>query len=380
MAEAGEAGRERIAARVDVPEAAAELRRMPERLAPALGGRLFAAVGLLLLGALFLRFFEEITHVLLIAFVGILLALAFHAVVRRIPLPRAVATALVALATVVLLGVGAWQGTRVLLPEVRSLAGDLPGIQARLEAWQSELQAATGMELDLVGGPTEALVENPVGAATSLVAGAFGVLEILGIALLVLFGAFFVVGKPNEQLLEPLMRAVPRARRDAMQRMLDRMSVRLLGWLRGTLLSMAIIGALSGLAFWLAGAPYPALLGVWVGLVEIIPVVGPWIGGATAVLVTLVHSPSAALYVAIAVLVIQQVEGNLVRPFVMSGAAELHPFVTLIALLLFAAVFGFLGALLALPLTLALATAIEVWWVEERLDAGDDRIEPVVET
>ena len=359
---------------------AAETHRLPERLAPVLGKRLYAAVGLLVLGALLLRFFEPLTRVLLIAFVGVILAMAFHAVVKRIPLPRGVATALVALVTMGLGVLAVWQGMRLLLPEVRALATDLPGIQAQLEGWQGELQEATGMEVDLIGGPAEALLENPVGAATALVWQAFGVLEIAGIALLVLFGAFFVVAKPNEQLLDPLLRAIPHARRPAFRRMLDRMSVRLLGWLRGTLISMAIIGALSGLAFWVAGAPYPLLLGVWVGLVEIIPVVGPWIGGATAVLVTLIHSPQAALYVAIAVLVIQQVEGNLVRPFVMSGAAELHPFVTLIALLLFGAVFGFLGALLALPITLALATVVEVFWVEETLGAGDEEIEPAVET
>jgi predicted PurR-regulated permease PerM len=354
--------------------------RLPARLARLQGGRLFAAVGLLVLGAVFLRFFEPITRVLLIAFVGVILALAFHAIVKRIPLPRMAATALVAVAT---LGTGVlaiWQGARFVLPEVRGLVSDLPGLQARLEGWQAELQQATGMELDLIGGPTESLLANPMGTAQALMSQAFGVLEMVGIALLVLFGAFFVVAKPNEQLLDPLMRAVPRDRRPAVRRMLERIGTRLLGWLRGTLISMVIIGTLSGVAFWAAGAPYPLLLGLFVGIVEIIPIVGPWIGGAVAVVVTLIHSPQAALYVAIAVLVIQQVEGNLVRPFVMSGAAELHPFVTLLALLLFGSVFGFLGALLALPITLALATVVEVFWVEETIGSDGDAIAPVVET
>jgi predicted PurR-regulated permease PerM len=352
----------------------------PERLAARLGARLFAAVGLLFLVALALMLFEPVTRMLLIAFSGILLAVGFHAIVVRIPLPRAIATLIVAVGVLGIGGVAVWQGLRFLLPELRALANDLPAVQAQIEGWQDQLQEATGMEIDMVGGPTEALLENPFGTATALLSQAFGLLEILGIAFLVLFGAFFVVGKPNEQLLNPLARAIPPHRREPFRRMMDRMGERLLGWIRGTLLSMLIIGALSGIAFWLVGAPYPVLLGVWVGLVEIIPVVGPWIGGATAVLVTLIHSPQAALYVALAVLAIQQIEGNLVRPFVMSSAAELHPFVTLLALLLFSAMFGFLGALLALPITLVLATIVEVWWVEEHLDAGDDEIEPVVET
>lgn len=70
--------------------------------------------------------------------------------------------------------------------------------------------------------------------------------------------------------------------------------------------------------------------------------------------------------------VIQQVEGNLVYPIVMSGAAELHPFVTLLASIFFGTVFRFLGALLALPIILTIAPVVEVFWVEERL--GNHRV------
>jgi predicted PurR-regulated permease PerM len=352
--------------------------RLPERLALLLGGRLYAAVGLLFLAALVYRFFDAVSRVLLIAFVGIIFAIAMNAVVRRIPLKRGIATALVAIGIFALTGVAIWQGIALLAPQIRELASDLPALEATLRGWESWLQEATGMQIELLGAPLEALLADPVGFGMAFLAQAFGLLEILGIAVLVLFGALFVVARPDDQLLNPLMRAVPRERRPATRRMLHRTANRLAGWLRGTLLSMVIIGVLSGLAFWLLGAPYPLLLGVWVGLVEVIPIVGPWIGGATAILVTLIHDPAAALWIAVAVLVIQQVEGSVVRPFVMSGAAELHPFVTLLALLLFGTIFGFLGALLALPILLVIATVIEVFWVEERLDAADDEIEPVV--
>lgn len=353
-------------------------RHVPERLALLIGSRLYTAVGLLFLAALAYRFFGAISRVLLIGFVGVIFAIAMNALVRRIPLPRGIATALVSLAFFALFGVAVWQGVALLMPQIRGLAGDLPALEATLRSWEVWLQEQTGMEIELLGAPLEALLDDPVGFATAFLAQAFGILEILGLAVLILFGSIFVVARPDDQLLKPMLRAIPRERRPAFRRLLHRTAGRLAGWLRGTVISMVIIGGLSGIAFWLLGAPYPMLLGVWVGLVEVIPVVGPWIGGATAVLVTLIHDPVAALRVGVAVLVIQQVEGSLVRPFVMSGAAELHPFVTLLALLLFTAMFGFLGALLALPILLVIATAIEVYWVEERLDAGDDEIEPVV--
>jgi hypothetical protein len=141
---------------------------------------------------------------------------------------------------------------------------------------------------------------------------------------------------------------------------------------------MLAVGLMGVIAFYFLGTPYPLLLGVLMAVTNIVPIVGPWIGGAVAVGVTLFNDPGQALWVALAVLVIQEIESNIVRPVVMSSSAQLHPFVTLLALLLFGSMFGLLGAILALPLTLAIATIVQVLWVEETLDAGDDEIEPVV--
>jgi predicted PurR-regulated permease PerM len=349
-------------------------------LAAMMGKRMYGTVGLLFLAALFFRFLDPISRVLLIAFIGIIVAMAFNALVSRIPLRRGLATAIVAVATLALIGGLSYLAVNALIPQVRALAEDLPGIQETVLGWEQQLQEETGFELELIGDTMEALLADPFGVAMMLLARAAGVFEIIGIAVLVLFGALFVVAKPNHMLLDPMLRAVPRHRRPAFRRAMTRLAERLVGWLRGTVLSMIIIGALSGIAFWLIGAPYPLLLGVFVGVVEIIPIVGPWIGGAVAVLVTAFYDPGTALWIAVAVLVIQQVEGNVVRPFVMAGSAELHPFVTLIALLLFGAMFGFLGALLALPLVIALGTIVEVFWVEETIETADDEIDPMVET
>jgi predicted PurR-regulated permease PerM len=354
--------------------------RMLERLAALQGARLYAALALLFVLALVFRFFDTVSRVGLIAFMGAIVALAIHSIVVRIPLRHGIATALVAVSGLAIVALGVWQGVRYLLPQLRSLAMDLPRFYATAEVWQEQLRERTGMEVDLLGAPLESLFQNPLGAGMGLLSRAFGVAEILGILVLVLAGSVYVAAQPNEQLLDPMLRMVPRERRPAFRRMMQRIAERLAGWLRGTLLSMLIIGGLSGLAFWVLGAPYPLLLGVIAGTLEFIPIVGPWIGGIVAVAVTLFHDPGTALYVAIAAVAIQQVEGNLVYPFVMSGAAELHPFVTLLALLLFGAIFGFLGALLALPLTLAIATIVEVFWVEETLGSDREPVEPLVET
>jgi predicted PurR-regulated permease PerM len=355
--------------------------RLVDRLATELGSRMYRAVGLIFLFALVFRYLDAITHVALIAFVGVILGIAFNSAVVRIPLSRGFATALLALATLAVIAAGIWFGISILAQQIRALAQDMPSILSSIDDWEEWLQGLLGVDVELLGPRVQQLAGDALGTVSggALLAGAFGLLEVVAIALLVLVGAFFVVAKPNQQLLTPLMRAVPQHRRPAVERLLSRLSERLSGWLWGTLLSMLIIGALSSIVFYILGTPYPILLGVIVGIFDIIPLVGPWIGGLIAVAVTLFHDPGLAIWVAVSVLAIQETEGNLIRPVVMSESAKLHPFVTLLALLLFASMFGLLGAILSLPLVLAIGTLVEIFWVEETLGAGDDHIEPVVE-
>jgi putative permease len=342
------------------------------------GGRIYKAIWLLFVVAIIFRFFDPLVRVALIALVGIVIAMALNSVITRIPLSRGISTIIVTFGILGALAGLVWVGITAIVPQFRALISDLPAIEARVLEWEADLARMLGTDIELIGDASEAVLQDPMGTATAVMAGAFGVLELVGLVVLIFFGAISAVAKPNDQLLNPLLRTIPSDRRPAYRRMMNRMAERLVGWLRGTLLSMIIIGIVSALAFWLIGVPYPFLLGLWVGLVEIIPIVGPWIGGVVVILVTLLHDPGLILWVVIAVLAIQQIEGNLVRPFVMAGAAELHPFVTLLALLLFGSMFGLLGALLALPLVLAIGTAIEVLWVEETIETGDDDIEPMV--
>lgn len=366
--------------RIEAAEAVAlETRRLPQRLAALHGERLYRFAGLLFLLAILFTYFDAISRVLLIAFVGAIVAVAYNAVVTRLPLRRNLALVAVVLLTLGSLGVSAWLGVTALITQFRQLKDDFPVIVEGVEDW---VQNATGLELDLLGPRARTAVAEMFGFSdgASVLAGAFGILEVIGIALLVLVGAFFLVHKPNDQLLTPLMRTVPADRRPAFRRMFHLLGERLAGWLWGTLIAMLAVGLMGFAALYFLGTPYPLLLGVLMGLTNVVPIIGPWIGGAVAVGVSLFNDPGQALWVAIAVFVIQEIESNIVRPVVMSSSAQLHPFVTLLALLLFGSLFGVLGAILALPLTLAIATVVQVLWVEQTLDAGDDEIEPVVRT
>ena len=193
------------------------------------------------------------------------------------------------------------------------------------------------------------------------------------------FGGLFALANPNERLLTPMLRVMPHGLRLAWYRIFQLLGERLIGWAKGTGMAMLGVGILSTTALLVIGVPNAIVLGMFNGLVEFIPLFGPWLGGLTAVLIAFLDDPQKALFTAIAALAIQQIEANLITPWAMSRNAEAHPFVTLFGLVLFGSLFGFLGILLAIPLVMLTWTLVQVLWVERAIDTDGDRIAPVVE-
>jgi predicted PurR-regulated permease PerM len=128
------------------------------------------------------------------------------------------------------------------------------------------------------------------------------------------------------------------------------------GWVRGQLVLMLAIGVMAGVGFALMGLPGPILLGVAAALFEIIPMIGPFLAFAPAVLVALSIEPSKALIVVAYAFVIQQLESNVLVPRIMRHAVGLSPLTVLTGILAGAALAGLPGAFLAVPL----AGAIQV--------------------
>jgi predicted PurR-regulated permease PerM len=129
------------------------------------------------------------------------------------------------------------------------------------------------------------------------------------------------------------------------------------GWVRGELLLMLAIGIMAGIAYFVLGLPNPALLGVAAGLFEIIPMIGPFLAFAPAVLVALaVVDPTRALLVAACALVIQQIESNVLVPRVMGRTVGVSPLTVLLGILIGSSLAGLPGAFLAVPM----AGAIQV--------------------
>ncbi len=349
----------------------------PRQLAPE---HLYKAVGLLFLFGLLFRFFDALAQVFLIIFASAILAVALNVIVRLFPLERRWVTAILGLTIVSMLGLGIWWAVPALMEQIQGFSREAPRFQAQLEDWTRWLRERTGLNIDLFGERSQAMIRDFLSSlqGDDMLVRARGVLEIIFLPLIILFGALFAVAKPNDRLLGPVLRAVPRDRRLAFRRLFELLGVRLRGWVKGTLLAMLAVGVLMTAALTVIGVPYALMLGIFAGIVEVIPLAGPWIGGAAAVVIAFLDDPNKALWTVIAVLAIQQLESNVITPLVMARAAKVHPFVTLFALILFGSLFGFLGILLSVPLVLLIWTVVEVLWVERAIDTDEDPIAPVV--
>ncbi|MEX2584089.1 MAG: AI-2E family transporter, partial [Gemmatimonadota bacterium] len=341
-------------------------------------GHLYKAIGLFFLLLILYAHFDPITRVLLIVFASAILAIALNVLVELVPQYRRAVSALLGLLILAAIGAAFWFAVPALAGQLRGLSAEVPRFQEVLQRWSEWLQDRTGLNVQLVGEQTQGFLGDAFGSA-QILGQAMSLVEGIFLPFVIIIGAVYAVARPNERLLNPLLRAVPADRRDSFHRLFSLLGIRLKGWVKGTLISILVVGLLSGIGLTLLGVRFAFLLGVISGLSEIVPIIGPWVAGAVAVAVAVLDDPTKAMWVAGLMLVIQQLESNLITPLVMAKAAEVHPFITIFALFLFGSIFGFLGILLALPLVILVWTIVEVLWVERAIHAAGDSIEPVVE-
>lgn len=154
------------------------------------------------------------------------------------------------------------------------------------------------------------------------------------------------------------LRIVPQRRRLAWQRVIQDISHIVRCFVRGNLIVAVIVGVLCGLGVKLIGMDYALLIGVLCGVFDLIPYFGPLIGAVPSVLLGLIESPWMAVKVAIVILIVQQLEGNVISPKMMGDSVGLHPVWIVFALLAGGELAGFWGILLAVPIAAVLRVII----------------------
>lgn len=138
-------------------------------------------------------------------------------------------------------------------------------------------------------------------------------------------------------------------------------------WLLGRFGLMFLNGALTAIGLWLLGVPLAFTLGVLAGILNFVPNFGPWIAAVPAVLVAFLQGPQQALNVGVLYIVMQSLDGYILTPLVDRRSVELPPVLTIVAQVLLGVAFGFVGILLASPLTAVAMILVKMLYVEDLL-------------
>jgi predicted PurR-regulated permease PerM len=327
------------------------------------------AVGFLLL----VVFVRQLSGVLLTFLMAAILAYALNPLVRaleRLRVPRA-------LAVVGVFGALVLAVTAALLVLIIPAIGQVQSLVQNPDALVERANALLGRAQDLpyVGGRIAGLDEGAItqflqsnapsagqalNMATGFIGGVFGAFgTVLNLLLMLIVSIYLLLDR--ERITRATLGVVPETVRNHAVELFHAVERTLIRYLKGQFALCAIMGVIGwAIAFFVIGR-YSLVIGLWVGLSEIIPVIGAFLGAVPAVLIALVvpeGGVTTALIVAGLFLVAQQIEGNILVPRIQGGSVGVHPLWVLFATLAGTALYGIVGAIFAVPSVAIIAATL----------------------
>jgi predicted PurR-regulated permease PerM len=287
--------------------------------------------------------------------------------VRYFKIPDGAAVALAVLAVVAgLAAIGLLFGNRI-SSQVSQLSLVLPEawrvLQARLEA--SPFAADIIEQLKALGSEAgRALALAPRIALTI----ASGITTLL----LVLVAGVVLATQPV-LAREGLLSMAPHSTRDRLREVLNACGIALKGWLRAQLVSMVLVGVLTGIGLWLIGVPAPLALGLFTGLAQFVPIVGPIASAVPALVIGAIGGTETFLLTLALYTAVSQLEANLITPLVQKNLAALPILLGIFAVAGLGILFGPLGVLFATPLALTIYTIVTMLYRQDVLHDADAR-------
>jgi predicted PurR-regulated permease PerM len=162
------------------------------------------------------------------------------------------------------------------------------------------------------------------------------------------------------------MGVVPSRQRESVKRVALDAGRAISSYMVGNLFISLIAGATAFVCLLLLGVPAPFVLAVWVAFVDLIPLVGAILGAVVAIGAAFLHSTTAGIIAMVFFIVYQQLENSVIYPAVMARRVKVNPLVVLLSFLLGVTIFGWIGALLAVPVSGAILVAVKSIQQERR--------------
>jgi predicted PurR-regulated permease PerM len=280
---------------------------------------------------------------------GIAIAAALAPLVARLEerIPRTLAVLLVYLAILVIFVLIA----SIILPpvfvQVQDIAERAPELISEVERLY-ERYAPVGeipvvdQLVDQLGQVLGRLVAVPLGLASGLI----------DLVLILFVSLYTLIEAPRMRRFA--LSLFPEGRRPRVDHILNSMAQAMGGFIRGAVITAIIIGVVTSIGLSLIGIPYPLVLGLVAGVLELLPYVGPIIASVPMLIVALLQSPTQALIVLVFFVILQQLESNVLVPNIMKTQTEISPLLSIIAIVAGASLGGILGALVAIPIAASL--------------------------
>ena len=250
--------------------------------------------------------------------------------------------------------------------EVNELVGLIPSFIERITNWINDFFANfkdSGLDLEeFKNNLLINLTKYGTGLATEMPTNIINFIISLfsGIGTFVMgliIGVYMLIDYDN--ILIHCRKILPLNIQDDAHKLSSRMSTEVRKCVNGTFLVALMVLICDSLGFAIIGLNAPLLFGILCGLTDLIPYIGPYIGGAAALIVGLTQDPLVGIGALIVCVIVQLVENYILQPIVMSKASSLHPIVIIIALLVFGHFFGIIGMILATPTLTILRVIIE---------------------
>jgi predicted PurR-regulated permease PerM len=319
-----------------------------------------------------IRFTSQIADILLILSVSGLITVALSPIATRLQrhrVPRGVSAGLLALAVLGLLALAGYLIVPRAADQLGQLAKQAPGYAQEAYRWIQKVGFDKYLPKKIDTSSLKQIAEPLITGASRATASAAG--AIAG-SFLVFVITIYLLGNPTP-ITEGFLHILKPSFRGPAKEAGERLAVQIRAWAIGVLIGMFFIFAVTWIALSIIGMEQAFLFAVIAGLLEAVPVIGPVLSAAPPTLVALLSiHPITALWVIIAFVVIQQLEGHVLIPIVMSRQLSLHPVTVIFAVLVMGALFGIVGIFLAAPAAVAAGIILDEFYLRPRDGAATD--------
>lgn len=311
--------------------------------------------------------------ILLLFFAGILMAIILdmcgRCLRRVLPMPQALAISIVLLVLAGLLTLLIALTAPAIAAETAALATQLEASMAGLLGWV-ETHTGGRMLVDQLERLQASLSEGS--ALWQRAAGIFSTtLGALTGLLVVMIIGIFIAYRPG-LYAGSFIKLIPVSQRDRAAEVLESMGSTLRAWILGQLVSMAVLAASTWVMLTLLGIPLALILALITGVMTFVPYIGPFFALVPILLLAFMKSPATALYALLLFMTVQNLEGNVLMPIVFQKTVHIPPALGVISQILFGAILGVPGIILATPLMAVAIQFVKMVYVEDVLGDRPD--------